>query len=185
VASWDPETNITYAYLHCRAPTAFRCIPLCKEFLKATAKSSLHPLLLPVLVMDLETDSTLLDDMQWAGEITDIESKTQREGLEALELDLPAVVQRLNEASVFLSKIERECDAVLFHLEKAQKMIKDVTNLSSAMATPGEVLMRHTTFLVDSRKNLFMRLQNLQRRSQTRLTLVRFYFESFHNRRLI
>jgi hypothetical protein len=176
-ASWDPKSNITHAYLHCRAPADFQCISLYKEFLIRTATSSLHPVLLPVLVMDLETDGTLRDDEEWTSEISDIEDETSEEELDVLELNLSAIMQRLNAGSVFLSKIERECETVLLHLEKAQKMILDVLDLSSIMQRPGNVLMKHVTHLVDSRKNLSFRLQNLQQRSQTRLAFVSLCFK--------
>ena len=129
--------------------------------------------------MDLETDGTLRDDEGWTSEISDIESETSGEEPDVLELNLSAIVQRLNAGSVFLSKIERECETVLLHLEKAQKMILDVLELSFIMQRPGNVLMKHVTHLVDSRKNLSFRLQNLQQRSQTRLALVSICFEIF------
>jgi len=115
------------------------------------------------------------DDVHWTNEVKDIESETREGSLSVLELDVSAIVQRLNAASVCLSKIQRDCEAALFHLEKAQKMIRDVRDISPSLANSSDALMKHVTFLVDSRKDVFMRLQNLQRRSQTRLTLVRSY----------
>jgi hypothetical protein len=175
-ASWDHSTNTTYAYLHCRASLEFQCIPPVREFLLKTADSNMHPILLPVLIMDLETDATMGDDDHRTSQIGDMESETDKEEHELLELDLAAIVRRLDQSIVFLSKIERECQVVLLHLEKALKMISDAARLSASgyMITEqaGKRLIPHINNLVDSRKNLSLRMQNLEKRCQIRLTLV-------------
>ena len=71
----------------------------------------LHPLLLPVLIMDLETNLALRDDGRWTREINEIEDETGRrlydsEVVNPLNLDLSSIMQRLNGCSVFLSLIE-------------------------------------------------------------------------------
>jgi hypothetical protein len=45
-------------------------------------------------------------------------------------------------------------------------------SISAALRHPTKGLVSHMDFLVNSRKNLFYRLQNLQRRSQTQLAFV-------------
>ena len=121
----------------------------------------------------METDAALNSHVYWTGEVKDIESETREGSLSVLELDVSTIVQRLNATSVVLSKIERNCESALFHLEKAQKMIRDVRGISPSSASSSDTLMKRVTFLMDSKKDIFTRLQNLRRRSQTRLTLVR------------
>jgi len=141
----------------------------------------MHPMLLPVLIMDLETNLTLRDDERWTSEINRVENETRQrpddtETVDPLDLDLPSIVQRLNGCSVFLSLIERESEAVLLHLDQARRVILDLqSDLQSTSPKLGEAartLIRHVDFLIDSRKSLFLRLQNLQRRSQTQLAFV-------------
>jgi uncharacterized protein YfcZ (UPF0381/DUF406 family) len=183
-ASWDPKTNTTYAYLHCRADPDERSIERLKTFLREMAPTALDPVLLPVLVMDLETDLTLRDDFTFHCEILDIEAKTGGGGeADILAFDLHSIVQSLNASSVFLSKIERDCESALLHLEKAKKMISETAEMCSLITKQSETLHRHVEFLIDSRKDIFYRLQNLQRRSQTRLALVSRYYQA-HNFKL-
>jgi hypothetical protein len=137
----------------------------------------MHPLLLPILIMDLETNLTLGDDERWTTDISKVEQETRQKPnasktIDPLPLNLPSIVQRLNAASVFLSLIERESEAVLLHLDQARKMTSDLQSTSPNLRQASKILMRHIEFLVNSRKNLLFRLQNLQRRSQTQLTFV-------------
>lgn len=176
-ASWDPKTRITYAFLHCTSDPKEECIPHIKQFLARVPQHATQPMLLPVLIMDLETNLTLHDDEDWTNVVLDIEEKTRQrpresEQLDPRSLDLPLIVQKLNGCSVFLSLIERESEAVLLHLELARKI-----TLSLQAAPPGHEeltrkLIMHIDFLVESRKNVLLRLQNLQRRSQTQLAFV-------------
>jgi hypothetical protein len=64
-ASWDPERRITYAFLHCASDPDREYIPRIKRFLIKNALQAMHPILLPVLIIDLETNSTLGDDEWW------------------------------------------------------------------------------------------------------------------------
>lgn len=176
-ASWDPETNTTYAVLHCASNPDEESIPRIKRFLTKMAPLAMHPMLLPVLIMDLETNLTLRDDERWTGEINDIESETRQrpyavENVDPVDLDLGSIVQRLNGCSVFLSLIERESEAVLLHLDQARTAISELQSTSPRLGESTRILTRHVEFLIHSRKTLFMRLQNLQRRSQTQLAFV-------------
>jgi hypothetical protein len=175
-ASWDPKTNTTYAYLHCRADPEEGSIDRIKRFLYEMAPTALHPILLPILVMDLETDLTLRDDSILHSDVLNIETKTSGGIVDILELDLPSMVENLNATSVFISKIERDCESALLHLEKAKTMISEITVLCSLITKPSNTLRRHVDFLIDSRKDVFCRLQNLQRRTQTRLALVSYHY---------
>jgi hypothetical protein len=138
----------------------------------------MHPILLPVIIMDLETALTLNDDDAWTSEINDIEEETRQKPnivmnpLNPHGLDLSSIIQRLNGCSVFLSLTERESEAVLLHLEQARRMILELQSMSAALRQPTKGLVSHIDFLVNSRKNLFIRLQILQRRSQTQLAFV-------------
>jgi hypothetical protein len=178
---WDSEKNTTYALLHCTSEPDRESIPRLKSFLTKTAPQYMHPLLLPILIMDLETTLTLNDDEGWMSEINEIEEETRQKPniaakpVNPLELDLPSLVQRLNGCSVFLSLIERESEAVLLHLEQARSMISELQSASLSLRQSGKGLIRHIDFLANSRKNLLFRLQNLQRRSQTQLAYVCSY----------
>jgi hypothetical protein len=176
-AFWDAEKNITYAFLHCISEVDRESIPRFKRFLTELAPWAMHPMVLPVLIMDLETNSTLVDDEHWTTEIKKVERETRQEPdaakvVGSLDLDLPSIVQRMNAASVFLSLIERESEAVLLHLDQARRMVSDLQSTSPRLRQSSIMLIRHIEFLVNSRKNLLFRLQNLQRRSQTQLAFV-------------
>lgn len=173
-ASWDPQTNTTCAYLQCKSEPEEQSMNRMKKYLATLVSTALHPVILPIIIMDLETDLTLRDDTVYHKEISDIEDDTGGVGpaLDVFALDLPKIVSRLNQASVFLSKIERECETTLLHLEKARAMIMTVRDLCPALEKQSQRLIRHADHLIQSRKNVFFRLQNLQRRSQTRLSLV-------------
>jgi hypothetical protein len=77
-ASWDCERNITYAYLHCTSESSEEFIPRIKRFITRMVLYALHPLLLLVLTMDLETNLTLRDDERWTREIHEIETETRQ-----------------------------------------------------------------------------------------------------------
>ena len=174
-ASWDPKNNITYAFLHCkRPPDHANSIPRFKRFLTQMAIRPTHPMLLPVLVIDLETNLTLQDDEYWTEEIRKIESETRggSRTTDPLDLDLHSIVQRLNGGSIFLSKIERESEAVLLQLEQMHSKILDMQSHSLCLKELTPSLIRQIDFLVNSRKNLLLRLQNLQRRSQIQLAFT-------------
>ncbi|PMD16206.1 hypothetical protein NA56DRAFT_753304 [Hyaloscypha hepaticicola] len=177
-AAWNPEKNITYAILHCTSNTEQGYIPHLKRFLNKTMPQYMHPILLPVINMDLETALTLNDDEAWTSEINDIEEETRQKPnyvpkpLNPHELDLFSIIQRLNGCSVFLFLIERESEAVLLHLEQARRVILELQSMSAALRHATNGLISHIDFLVNSRKNLFIRLQNLQRRSQTPLAFA-------------
>ena len=176
-AFWDSEKNVTYAFLHCVSEPDRESIPRLKRFLIKSAPLTMHPVLLPILIMDLETNLTLGDDERWTTDISKVEQETRQKPnasktIDPLALNLPSIVQRLNAASVFLSLIERESEAVLLHLDQARKMTSDLQSTSPNLRQASKILMRHIEFLVNSRKNLLFRLQNLQRRSQTQLTFV-------------
>src|SRR5436190_23314087 len=97
-ASWDPESSITYAFLHCISDPEEESVPRIKRFLTKMAPLAMHPMLLPVLIMDLETNLTLRDDEYWTGEINEVENETRQRPYDAktvdpLDLDLPPIVQ--------------------------------------------------------------------------------------------
>ncbi|KAI9869101.1 MAG: hypothetical protein M1813_002925 [Trichoglossum hirsutum] len=176
-ASWDPERNITYAFMHCTSEPDRGSIPRIKRFLTGVAPRVMHPILLPLLIMDMETDLTLGDDEDWTLEINKIENETRQaprvaQAVDPLDLDLPSIVQRLNGCSVFLSLIERESEAVLLHLDQARGMILSLESDLPGHKKSTDMLIRYIDFMINSRKNLFLRLQNLQRRSQTQLAFT-------------
>lgn len=175
-ASWDPSTRITYAFLHSSDPK-FESIQRLKGFLAKCVSQVTHPMLLPVLVMDLETNLTLRDDEQWTREIQDIEGQTKQASWESgafdqENLDFPSTVKKLNGCSGFLSVIERESEAVLLHLDLARRISSNLRTESVREQEVNRTIIRHIDFLVESRKNLLLRLQNVQRRSQIQLAFI-------------
>jgi hypothetical protein len=131
-AFWDSEKNISYAFLQCTEESGRSSIPRLERFLAKSAPQDLHPLLVPVLIMDLETNLTLVDNERWTIEINNAESETGQEPdrttktLDPFSLDLPGIVQRLNACSIFLSLIEEESELVLLHLDQALNMVSNL-----------------------------------------------------------
>jgi hypothetical protein len=153
-AFWDSEKNITYAFLHCISEVDRESIPCLKRYLTESAPLSMHPMLLPVLIMDLETNSTLVDDEHWTTEIKKVERETRQEPnatkpVGSLDLDLPSIVQRMNAASVFLSLIERESEAVLLHLDQARRMVSQLQSTLPRFKQSSLMLIGHIEFLVN------------------------------------
>ena len=106
-----------------------------------------------------------------------IENETGRrlydsEVVDPLNLDLSSIMQRLNGCSVFLSLIERESETVLLYLNQVHDIL-DVQLMSLILGNPCRTLTKYVEFLIISRKNLLLRLQNPQRQSQTQLAFVR------------
>ena len=177
-ASWDPERKITYAFMQLCANPDREYIPRIRSYLISNPRLAKHPMVLPTLTMDLETTATLADDQGWTQVVQEVEHETgQRPGdfrvVDPLEINLPSIVQRLNGCSCFLSLIERESEAVLLHLTQTRQAILDLQDNGQHFGGVTSTLVRHVDFLTESRKNLFMRLQNLQRRSQMQLRFVR------------
>lgn len=136
--------------------------------------------------MDLETNLTLRDDKQWTSAIVEAEAETKQspgdcetDAFDPLSLDIPSTVQKLNGASGFLSLIERETEAVLLHLEQARCITLSLQVLFQGHEEATRKLINHIDFLVESRKNVGLRLRNLQQRSQLQLTFVCTYAEPF------
>ena len=175
--SWDPIRNITYALLHCAADPDREYMSRIKSFLTTNPQQASHPILLPVLIMDLETDSTLLDDEGWTSDLVDVERETgQRAGFDEIvdlaKLDLPSIVKQMNACSQFVSLVDRESEAVLHHLRQAREAISDIQTRRPDLEGVSHTLTRHVEFLIESRKGLLLRLQNIQRRSQIQLAYV-------------
>jgi len=176
-ASWDPEANTTYAFMHCTADPEWGYISAIKQALAEMPPRGTLPMLLPILIMDLETNGTLGDDEEWTETIRDIENQTKQrpretDTVDVQSLDLPSIVQRLNGASIFLSLIEKESEIVLLQLAQVRQALSDFEVKHLGVAEPSRSLMHQVDFLVVSRKSLFVRLQNLQRRCQTQLAFV-------------
>lgn len=174
-AFWDRERNITYALLHCTSDAGEQSIQRLRRYVSKMAPLAMHPILIPVLIMDLETNLTLRDGEEWTTVIDRIEKETRQEPMERrnvdpFELDLPSLVQQLNGCSVFLSLIERESETVLIHLGYARRVISELQ--FTCLDEPNRLLKRHVEFLIESRRNALLRLQNIQRRSQTQLQFV-------------
>jgi hypothetical protein len=164
--------------MHCTADPEREYISAIKQALAEMPPRGTLPMLLPILIVDLETNGTLIDDEEHTETIQDIENQTKRglpetNPVAVQSLYLPSIVQRLNRASIFLSLIENESEMVLLQLAQMRKALLDLQSKHSSLTEPSRSLMQQVDFLVVSRKSLFLRLQNLQRRCQTQLAFVR------------
>jgi hypothetical protein len=100
-ASYDPETNVTYAYLrHTPEPYYGNGLELIVPHLKRIASSLMHPLIIPTLVADMHTNINATDHVNLQGRLKSIEAKFAnnvfgKEGaiiVDSLQLDLPRIV---------------------------------------------------------------------------------------------
>jgi hypothetical protein len=103
-ASYDPETNMTYAYLR-HIPESYygNGLELIVPHLKRIASSLMHPLIIPTLVADLQVNINVTDHKNVLGKLKMIEAKFAhnvigKEGpviVDSLQLDLPKLVGEL------------------------------------------------------------------------------------------
>jgi hypothetical protein len=155
-------------------------IPHLKQFVtNAAASGVIHPLVLALAVIDIETHATLDDDCEFNGLISDIEDEIGFTNLHDPQLDVALserkrkeLIQRTNAASLFINRIERESQAVLLHLKEISTMLDGSFAKIPELTFAGASLKNHVRFLVNSRENVFVRLWALQMRCETLLKLV-------------
>lgn len=178
-ASYDYNTNVTYALLNCKAAVDEECITRFVSFLKNICTDECHPLLLPVIIIDLETNLTFRDDQGYTDVVDDIEQETHQcasyddnDLPDESTLDLPSIIHRANKILQFLSLIDRETHVTLRQLKVIQREVKDGRDqlMKEKLSTSG--LLDHVQFLIDSREAVSFRLENVQRRAKIQLEWV-------------
>lgn len=148
----------------------------------------LHPLLLPIIIADLETNLTLRDCEEWKGELDHLEQVTEKHVLceqisssspaDGEKMDPVTLMQKLNACSVFIRIIERECDGVLEQLPRIQYAIGEVgcwwghARFANAETKVERKLRAHVEFLLSSRRLTRIRLDEIQKGTKTQLDVV-------------
>ena len=163
------------------------------RYLKSTAPLVLHLLLLPIIIMDLETSLSLRDCQQWRAELGALEEVTgqnpmdlnsseswQSQKNDPLDLDLGLLMRRMNACSVFMRLIQRECEGVLEQLAQVREALASSNTWWQGFPTGSPFerdverrLKAHIDFLLTSRKILLIRLNEVQQGTQTQLAVVR------------
>jgi hypothetical protein len=157
-ASYDPETKVTCAFLHCTADPDEKCIERITKYIKRMASLAPEPLLLPILIIDLETNLTMRDDQQYTQLLGDITHTDEIARL--VPAKLSEISAQLKGAAIFLSLIEREGHSVMTQLQDIQTELQPSWYRRD---TPQQLLV-HLKFLISSRKNLSLRINGLQKR---------------------
>jgi hypothetical protein len=136
-ASYDPETNVTYAYLrHTPEPYYGNGLELIVPHLKRIASSLMHPLIIPTLVADLHANMNVTDHNTLHGRLQTIEAKFAnnvigKEGpviVDSLQLDLPTLVGELLYCNVHFAFVWQHAETYAFTLplmKKETEMIKE------------------------------------------------------------
>jgi hypothetical protein len=176
-ASYDPASKITNVLLHCTSDSYHEPIERLKRYLVSMAPKAMHPLLLPVLITDLDTTLTLQDCMHWKETLAEVAHETGQNAnalsasrpADPLALDFPSVVQRLNGCSMFVYAIQRECEGML---EQLAQMVAELSESAAQLQAVSKRLKRHVQFVTTSRKMLLIRLNEIQRGTQTQLSAV-------------
>jgi hypothetical protein len=88
------------------------------------------------------------------------------------EREYKELIQKTNGASLFINRIERECQEVLIHLKEIATVLDGPFAKVPELTPAGETL-KHVRFLVNSRECVFVRLRALQMRCAALLKLVR------------
>lgn len=103
-ASYDPESNVTYAYLqHISEPVYGNGLGLIVPHLKRIASSLMHPLIIPTLIADLHVNiiACIFDNLQEdlrmieAKFANNVSGKRDPIIVDSLQLDLPNLVGEL------------------------------------------------------------------------------------------
>ena len=183
--SYNPASKTTHVLLDCKASASAKSIERLKSYLKSMAVLAMHPLALPLLIIDLETTLTMVDCQQWLTELQKLERETgqrphgtmEYRPVDPLEIDFPKVVKELNACSVFVRLIERESECVLEQLRVMRITIDEleaqqIPQPCLQMQNAAKRLRRQVDFLTTSRTSLLIRLREIQRGAQTQLNFV-------------
>lgn len=151
-----------------------------------------YPLILPIIIADLETSLTLRDCEQWKEELDELEQATEKNLLceqtsspspsDGEKMDPVTLIQKLNACSVFIRIIERESDGVLEQRPSIKDAIGEAAQWWRTAESIGEVfsqemriqrkLRAHIEFLVSSRRLTRIRLDEIQKGTKTQLDVV-------------
>jgi hypothetical protein len=80
-ASYDSTTKTTYALRHCEASPDFRSIERLKQYLSSLAPLEMHPMMLPVVIIDMATSLALGTFANTGSSLPVIEAETGQNGL--------------------------------------------------------------------------------------------------------
>jgi hypothetical protein len=191
-ASYNPATKTTNALLHCEFSEGFDSIGRFKQYVKSMA-SQMHPIMLPVMVSDMDTSLALGTFANAGSSLRKIEAETGQNALitdrenetvsvdDPLSLDLSSLVNRLSRCSSDVRVSEKDSEVVLEHLRLIRSTIDEVTggappfssDAYEHLQSSSRQLRRHVDYLINSRKILLLRFQEVQLGAQTQLSVVR------------
>jgi hypothetical protein len=191
-ASYDPVTNTTNALVHCEYSAGYDSIGRFKQYIKSMA-GQMHPLMLPVMIVDMETSNALGTFANAGSSLRKIEAETGQNALitdvenetvscdDPLALDLVSLVNRLCRCSSDVRVSEKDSEVVLEYLKLIRAVIDEVTSgvppfSSDAyehLQSSSRYLRRQVDYLISSRKILLLRFQEVQLGAQTQLSVVR------------
>jgi hypothetical protein len=190
-ASYDPVTKTTHALLHCEYSEGFDSILRFKQYIKSMA-GQMHPLMLPVMIIDMGTSLALGTFANAGSSLRSIEAETGQSALitgvgnesvsvdDPLALDLVSLVHRLSKCSSDVRVSGKDSEVVLLHLQLIRSTIDEVASgVPPFSSTAYEHLQsssiqvrRHVDYLINSRKILLLRFEEVQSGAQTQLSVV-------------
>ena len=190
-ASYDPVTKTTNALLHCEFSAGYDSIGRFKQYIKSMA-GQMHPLMLPVMIVDMETSNALGTFANAGSSLRKIEAETGQSALitgvgnetvsvdDPLALDLVSLVNRLCRCSSDVRVSEKDSEVVLEHLQVIRSAIDEVasgvppfsSDAYEHLEPSSGKLRRHIDYLISSRKILLLRFQEVQLGAQTQLSVV-------------
>ena len=191
-ASYNPVTKTTNALLHCEYSAGFDSIGRFKQYIKSMA-GQMHPLMLPVMIIDMDTSLALGTFANAGSSLRKIEAETGQNALIAgvgnesvlvddpLALDLLSLVNRLSRCSSDVRVSEKDSEVVLEHLKLIRSTVDEVVSgvppfspdVYEHLLSSSIQVRRHVDYLISSRKILLLRFQEVQIGAQTQLSVVR------------
>ena len=153
----------------------------------------MHPLMLPVMIVDMDTSLALGTFANAGSSLRKIEAETGQNALitgagnesvlvdDPLALDLLSLVNRLSRCSSDVRVSEKDSEVVLEHLKLIRSTIDEVASgvppfsseVYEHLLSSSIQVRRHVDYLISSRKILLLRFQEVQIGAQTQLSVVR------------
>jgi hypothetical protein len=155
----------------------------------------MHPMMLPVMITDMDTSLALGTFGNAGSMLRKIEAETGQNALitslghesvlvdDPLALDLLSLVNRLSKCSANVRVSKKDSEVVLEHLRLIRIVIDEVASGAAPFSSDAyghlqsssRELRRHVDYLISSRKILLLRFQEVQLGAQTQLSVVRIY----------
>lgn len=153
----------------------------------------MHPMMLPVMIIDMDTSLALGTFANAGSTLRVIEAETGQGALitdiendivtvdDPLALDLSSIVERLSRCSSDVRVSEKDSEVVLEHLRLIRISIDEITSCAPAFSdythehlqSASRQLIRHVDYLVSSRMMLLLRFREVQSGAKTQLSVVR------------